>query len=189
MIFLGTGPAVASPPQKPAAPSLGIATASSDERWQRVYVAKRKAARKPKDKLAALGPVMSGIATEIARIAGDPEGAFLYVEITQGWVESSVFRRDGKVVRYFDWEEGETDLPDLLFDAWYLESAKKNMRWSVLECVIKGGKFEVKMRYPDEVDVAVEDPERRRAALRAQSGKRRVVYPPAQTPRLSGPVA
>ncbi len=129
------------------------------------------------DKLDKLGPLMNEIGQELADIAGgDPEGVFLYVEIGEGWVGASVFKDDGTVVRYLDYED--VNLTDLLFEAWYLESDEPNKRWSVMEYDIKGGRFEVTYKYPEEVSVEVVDRRRRQAALRARYGDRPVIYPP-----------
>lgn len=115
------------------------------------------------DKLDRLGPVMNDIGQQLADIVGgDPEGVFLYVEIGPGRVEASVFKDEGASVRYFDWEE--TDLSDLLFDAWYLEPEGK--RWSAMEYDIKGGTLETAFKYPEEMDRAVDTGVRREALLR-----------------------
>lgn len=127
------------------------------------------------DSLDDLGPLMNELGNVLAEIAdGDPDGIFLYVEIAEGWVSASVFKDDGKVVRYLD--SDELDASDILFDIWYL--VPKEKRWSVMEYDIRDGKFKVSFKYPEEVDVEVYDRRRRRAALRARYGDRPVIYPP-----------
>lgn len=129
------------------------------------------------DKLDVLGPLMNEIGHELADIVGgNPDGAFLYVEIGEGWVSPSVFKDEGDVVRYYD-SDSET-LSDMLMEARYLESDEPNMRWSVLEYAVTGKKFHVSLKYPDEVHVETFDHERREAALRAHFGDKPVVYPP-----------
>jgi hypothetical protein len=120
---------------------------------------------------------MNEIGRELANIVGgDPNGVFLYVEIGQGWAGPSVYKDEGDVVRYYD--SSSLTLSDLLFEAWYAEAAEGNKRWSVMEYAVRDGKFEVSLKYPDEVDVEVVDRKRRQAALRAHYGDKPVVYPP-----------
>ncbi|RYD50530.1 MAG: hypothetical protein EOP60_11455 [Sphingomonadales bacterium] len=125
--------------------------------------------------LEILGPLMNEIGQALAEISnGDPEGVFLYVEIGQGWVSSSVFKDEGERVRYLDGDGSVLD--DLLFDAWY--AVPKDKRWSVMEYDIKDGAFEVTLKYPEEVAVEGYDRGRRQAALHARYGDKTVVYPP-----------
>ena len=129
------------------------------------------------DKLDALGPLMNEIGLELADlVGGDPNGVFLYVEIGDGWVSPSVFKDEGDLVRYHN--PRGTDLSDMLWEAWYLEPDAPNRRWSVLEYEIRGGKFRVSLKYPEEVNVEIFDDERRESALRARFGDKPVVYPP-----------
>jgi hypothetical protein len=132
------------------------------------------------DKFDILGPIMTDIGLELAKIVGgDPNGVFLYAEIGEGWVEPSVFKDEGDVVRYYN--PKDSNLSDLLWDAWYAEpSEEKIMRWSVLEYDVKDRKFTASYKYPEEVDVEIFDVygERREAALRARYGDKPVIYPP-----------
>ena len=131
------------------------------------------------DKLDALGSLMNEIGSELTDlVGGDPNGVFLYVEIGDGWVSPSVFKDEGDVIRYYN--PRSTSLSDMLWEAWYFEPDEPNMRWSVLEYAIKGKKFEVSMKYPEEVNVEVYDDDdvRRQSALRARFGDKPVVYPP-----------
>lgn len=109
-------------------------------------------------------------------IGGDRDDIFLYVEIGNGWVSSSVFKDEGDVIRYHN--PRDTNLSDMLWEAWHLEPDQTNMRWSVLEYVINDGKFHVSMKYPEEVNVEEIDSARRDVALRARFGDKPVVYPP-----------
>lgn len=153
--------------------SLGVSTAKKIP-W--TSETKRKVSPVD-DKLDALGPLLNEIGLELVDlVGGDRNGVFLYVEIGDGWVSSSVFKDEGDVVRYYN--PRDTQLSDMLFDAWYLEPEGPNMRWSVLEYSINGGKFDVSMTYPEEVNVDVPDVDRREAALRARFGDKPVVYPP-----------
>ncbi len=118
---------------------------------------------------------MNEIGQELTNIVdGRPEGVFLYVEIGQGWVSSSVFKDEGEAVHYLDVDD--SDLSDLLFEAWHAEPEGK--RWSVMEYAIKDGQFSVSLKYPEEIDVDTMDPKHREDALRARYGDKPVVYPP-----------
>ncbi|SER03722.1 hypothetical protein [Sphingobium sp. YR768] len=132
-----------------------------------------------KDKFDILGPLFNEIGVELVDIVGgEPDGIFLYVEIGEGWISPNVFKDEGRQIRYLD--DNET-LSDLLWEAWYAESEEGGIkRWSILEYEIKGGKFEVSFRYPDEVNVETYDEgdKRRGNALRARFGDKPVVYPP-----------
>ena len=129
------------------------------------------------DKLEKLGPLMNEIGQELAEtVGGDPNGVFLYVEIGEGWVDISIFKDEGKIVRWYDSQR--TNLADLLWEAWYLEPDGPNMRWSVLEYEVRDRKFHVSLKYPEEVNVEIFDDERRETVLRARFGDKPVVYPP-----------
>lgn len=127
------------------------------------------------DDLDKLGPLMNEIGQVLTELAGgDARGIFLHVEIGRGWVGPSVFKDEGNTVRYLD---SDTDLDDLLFDAWY--TMPEDKRWSVMGYDLKDGEFSVAFRYPEEVDVERSfDDNIREAALRARYGDKPVLYPP-----------
>lgn len=133
-----------------------------------------------KDKYETVGPILNEIGQALADVVGDDlEDVFLYVEIDEGWVSANIFKEEGSVVRFFD--PPGPSLSDLLFDLWYEESDNPTKRWSVMEYVVKDGKFRASFKYPDEVDVRGEpDDERRQAALRARFGDKPVVYSPME---------
>ncbi|MES2988087.1 MAG: hypothetical protein V4808_09300 [Pseudomonadota bacterium] len=127
------------------------------------------------DSLDTLGPLMNELGQMLTEIAdGDPNGIFLYAEIAEGSVSASVFKDDGKTVRYLDADE--LDASDILFDIWY--SVPEEKRWSVMEYSIDDGEFEVSFKYPEDVEVEVYDRGRRQAALLARYGDKPVIYPP-----------
>lgn len=131
-----------------------------------------------KDKLDALGPLLSEIGQEISdTIGGDPDGVFFYVEVGEGWARPSVFRDEGDIVRFY--YPQDPTLSDIVFDVWYTES-DETKRWSVMEYVITDGKFQASFKYPEEVDVTEPDTDRRDAALQARFGDKPVVYPPME---------
>ncbi|KAK0355519.1 hypothetical protein LTR94_008375 [Friedmanniomyces endolithicus] len=120
---------------------------------------------------------MNEIGQELAEtVGGDPNGVFLYVEIGEGWVDISIFKDEGKIVRWYDSQR--TNLADLIWEAWYLEPDDPNMRWSVLEYEVRDRKFHVSLKYPEEVNVEIVDDERRETVLRARFGDKPVIYPP-----------
>jgi hypothetical protein len=130
-----------------------------------------------KDKFDVLGALFNEIGVELVNIVdGDPDGIFLYVEIGDRWISPNVFKDDGHHVRNLDDSE---KLTDLLWEAWYAESEEGGIkRWSVMEYDIKDGKFDVRFKYPEEVDVEDFGVDRREAALRARFGDKPVIYPP-----------
>jgi hypothetical protein len=131
-----------------------------------------------KDKLDAMGPLMSEIGQEISNVVGgDPNGVFFYVEVGDGWARPSVFRDEGDVVRFY--YPLDPTLSEIVFDVWYTESDAAK-RWSVMEYVVKDGKFHASFKYPEEVDVTEPDSDRRDAALQARFGDKPVVYPPME---------
>jgi hypothetical protein len=129
------------------------------------------------DKLDLLGPVLSQVGGALARIAeGDPGGVFLYVEVGEGWISPNIFKEEAEQVRWL--EPDDKELIDLLFEAWYLDP--KDKRWSVMEYVMKEGKFEVSFKYPEEINVELRDHDHREDALIARYGDKPRVYPPPE---------
>lgn len=128
----------------------------------------------PTDKYETIGPLLSEIGREAAEIAGgDPNGIFLYVEAGEGWVGPSVFKDDGKAVRYFD---PSSHLCDLLMEAWEAEEPDK--RWAAMEYEIRNGKFDTRLTYPGDLKPDDDVDDRREAVLKARYGDKPVVYPP-----------
>ncbi len=118
-----------------------------------------------------IGRELSGI------VGGDPDGVFLYVEISNNWMSYSVFKDEGYFIRQYDDEA--SGLHDLIRKAWRTEeSDAKIMRWSVMEYAVEGEKFDAVYRYPEEVDVERFDDGRRAAALHKRYGDKPVMYTP-----------
>jgi hypothetical protein len=78
-----------------------------------------------------------------------------------------------RVVRYYD---PSTELSDLIDETWLAEVPDK--RWAVMEYEIRGTKFDVQFKFPDEVKVESFDVDRREIALKKRYGDKPVVYPP-----------
>lgn len=126
------------------------------------------------EKYGVLEPVLADVGGELAEIVGlDPDGVYLYVEAGDGWIGPSVFRDEGSAVRYY---EGTPELSELLLKAWSAE--EPNKRWAVMEYQIKGTRFDVRFRYPDEIDPSESEVERRPRALEKRFGDKPVIYPP-----------
>jgi hypothetical protein len=126
------------------------------------------------NKYDVLGPLYADIGGELADIVGgDPDGTFLYAEAGEGWLSSGIFKDEGAAIRYF---RPTSELTDLLLEAWNTEEPDK--RWAVMEYEIKGTKFDVRFKFPDEVVVGDFDPDRKEAALKNHFGDKPVLYPP-----------
>jgi hypothetical protein len=114
------------------------------------------------------------IGGEVADIVGgDPDGAFLYAEVGEGWVFASVFKDEGASVRYFD---PSPELTDLLLKAWETEEPDK--RWAVMEYEIKGTAFDAHFLFPEEIDQKVHASQRRPVVLKRRYGDKPIIYPP-----------
>lgn len=126
------------------------------------------------DHFDALGPAMARIGENIyGTIGGRPEGIYLYVEIGDGWVDTSLFRNEGNRVVYY-W--GSHELPDLVMDAWCLEPADK--RWTAMHYTIEGGKFDAAFEFDNLEGSTESTSERRDRILHARYGNKPIVYPP-----------
>lgn len=126
------------------------------------------------DRLDKFGPMLADIGGLAATlVGGDPDGLYLYVEVGDRWISTSVFKDEGTVVRYHN---GSSELGDLIYDFWKAEAPNK--RWVVMEYEVNGTKFDAQFRYPEEVDVESFDEDRREIALRKRYGHKPVIYPP-----------
>lgn len=126
------------------------------------------------DKFDKLGPMFGDIGAEAAAIVGgDPDGLYIYVEVGQGWVESCVFKDDGKVVRFYP---SSANLNDLILEAWEAEDPEK--RWAVMEYEVNGTTFDAAFQFPEKVDVGRFDIKRRQDALERRYGNKPIIYPP-----------
>lgn len=126
------------------------------------------------DKFDRLGPTFAAIGEEAAAIVGgDPDGLYLYAEIGDRWISISVFKDEGKLVRYHD---PTSELSERVWSAWKAEDADK--RWAVMEYEVRGVSFDASFRFPDEVDVESFEVDRRAAALKKRYGDKPVIYPP-----------
>jgi hypothetical protein len=123
------------------------------------------------DKLGHMLSEIGGLAAEDA--GGDPDGLYLYVEVGDRWISSSLFKDNGDSIQYFD---VSSELSDLIYEFWQAEDRDK--RWAVMEYETKGTKFDAKFKYPEEVDVESFDDDRREIALKKRYGDKPIIYPP-----------
>jgi hypothetical protein len=134
-----------------------------------------------RDKYEILGPAYGDIGVELAEIVGgDPNGVLLYAESGQGWLGFSVFKDEGRVVRYYP---PTTELGDLIETAWLAEDPDK--RWAVIEYAVTGTRFDASFKFPDEVDVKWYDIDRREEAVKRHFGDKPVIYPSAPNETLT----
>lgn len=125
--------------------------------------------------LEKLGPLVNEIGAVAAEmVGGDPDGLYIFAELTPGRIHAGVFKDEGRSVRYYDPTE---ELTDLILEAWEMESAKR-MRWTVMEYEVRGTEFDVKLIYPEELNPAEDLTDRRRAGLKRRYGDKPVIYPP-----------
>lgn len=126
------------------------------------------------DKYDLLGPAMAQIGEKAySLIGGEPDGIYLYVEIGDGWVDTSLFKDEGNRIQYY-WGDGS--LPDAVMDAWCLEPKEK--RWTAMHYTIRAGKFEAKFDFDDLEHSAESSDDRRERILRTRYGDKPVIYPP-----------
>lgn len=119
-----------------------------------------------------IGPIFEEIGRLVARDVGeDPEGAFLYAEGGDGWIEAAIFKDMGDRVVYRD---ASTELFDKLGEVWEAEEPDK--RWAALQYTISGGRFACSMQYPDDLAPEEITGDRRRTALRALFGDKPIDY-------------
>lgn len=107
-------------------------------------------------------------------VGGNPNGIFLYVEAGNGWIGSSLFRDEGVAIKYY---RSSMELDRAISDA-REEEERPHMRWSVMEFAVENDKFQVRFKFPEEVDVEKFDENRRDGVLQARFGEREITYPP-----------
>lgn len=137
------------------------------------------------DILDKLGPMLAEVGKEAAVIVGgDPDGLYFYAEVEEGGaVFASVFMDEKEAVRYYD---PTHELLDLIVEAWEMSSPKERKRWIVMEYQVVGTKFDVTVRYKEEIDPDSFVTDRRRAALKARYGDKKIIYPPIPEEMLRG---
>jgi hypothetical protein len=100
------------------------------------------------------------------------EGTFLYAEVQSQVTAASIFKDLGDHL-LFRWPMNE--LHDILLDLW--ESEPSGRRWAAMEYRIDGDKFTASFTYPEELDPAESNSDRRERILQRRYGNKRIVYP------------
>ena len=90
------------------------------------------------------------------------------------YVAPSIFKDRGDHILY---RAPDLDrLGEALLDLWEAEDADK--RWTEIEYVVRGGRFEATYTYADEIDADEEPLDRRRRIVAQNFGDKPIVYPP-----------
>jgi hypothetical protein len=164
-----------------ASVSFGMSTAS-DSRDS--FQTKKGPSEMAQDKYDKLGPLLGAVGEEVAAdLNGNPDGAYLYVEVGDRWISVNLYREESGAVRNL---EHGSELTDAIWKVWEAENSDPKKRWSVMEYQIDGTKFAVEFKYADEVDVETYDADRRRAALKKRFRDKPVIYPPIPDHLLNG---
>lgn len=136
------------------------------------------------DMFDKIGPMLGAVGVEAAMIVGgDPDGLYIYAEDEDGSVFASVFMDEGEAVRYYDPTQ---ELFDLIGDVWDAGDPDEAKRWVVMEYEVRGGKFDVRFQYREELDPDDYVADRREAALKKRYGDKPVIYPPIPEYLLKG---
>ncbi len=122
------------------------------------------------------GPANGALLEEIGRIIADivgedPNGAYLYAEVTDGMQAPSVFKDHGN--RVDDYRVNHA-LFDALEELW--ESEPEGKRWRVIHYEINEGRFDARFEFPDQIDMEEHDFDRRERALAARYGEKQIFY-------------
>ena len=104
-------------------------------------------------------------------VRADPDGAYLYAEAGEGWVEPSIFKDLGNRLVY---REGSHELSLKLLEIWEAEEPDK--RWSALHYTISNGRFEASLDYWEDIDPEESTLDRRERAIRKRFGDKPVDY-------------
>jgi len=117
---------------------------------------------------------------EIGRVAleaaGDRTGKLIvYSEVEDGVISADVFYLAGDgVVRY---RFSPKELKNIIYSFWQLWKGQPgNAEWRTMTYVIDGGKFSMKLAYPDHVDPEEDLLDRRKPVLDAHFGGAKVDY-------------
>ncbi len=128
------------------------------------------------DKLDKLGPFFAAVGREATVIVGgDPDGLYIYAEVEEGSVYAAVFYDDGSAVHYYD---PTSELFDLINEVWEATDPEPKKRWVVMEYEVNGTKFDVQVKYLEELNPEDYASDRREVALVARYGDKPVIYPP-----------
>jgi hypothetical protein len=120
------------------------------------------------------GSLLERIGQMIAEVLpdGDPEGAFMYAEAGDQWVEAGIFKDLGEKVLYRD---PSGALVKAILELWDAEPGRER-KWSVLKYQLSQGSFSADFDYPNDLDPKESSVERRPRVLVARFGDKPVDY-------------
>ncbi|KMW48873.1 hypothetical protein PQH03_04770 [Ralstonia insidiosa] len=111
------------------------------------------------------------------RSATDLNGRLLvYAEVQTGVIESALFyeRGDARVVTF---RHCNDELLSALYEIWERwQEVPGNEAWFCLSYLVQGGKFQIDLAYPDQIDPDEGTPERRPRMVRHYFGEVEVDY-------------
>lgn len=122
------------------------------------------------DKISnAIGVALLDVATSSDR------PILLYAEAEEAWTEAAIFCDEGDKIVYV---EGDKELFELILDLW--DAAPENQKWSGLEYLLTGDRFQVRYDYGDDWQEGQFAGDRREAVLRRYFGDKPIEYPPLE---------
>jgi hypothetical protein len=131
------------------------------------------------------GPMLERLGQLIAEVMPDrdPEGAWMYAEAGDQWVEATIFQDEGEAVRCWFMSN---QLADAILQLW---DAQKEVgkEWAVLVYAINRGRFDARFEYPEDIDPEGDSLDRRAGALIERFGNKPVIYPKIDKDRFYQP--
>ncbi|BCL90028.1 hypothetical protein ACNRD9_22770 [Ralstonia pseudosolanacearum] len=111
------------------------------------------------------------------RSATDLNGRLLvYAEVQTGVIESALFYERGEA-RVVTFRHCNDELSSVLYEIWKRwQEVPGNEAWFCLSYLVQGGKFQIDLAYPDQVDPDEGTPERRPRVVRHYFGEVKVDY-------------
>ena len=120
--------------------------------------------------------ILIRIGQELANLVeNDPNGAYVYAEVREGFMSANGFHDEGNRVVNLDTSRA---LCDAIWDLWYERETEK--RWEVMHYEITDGQYAVEFEYPDQIDPDEFLDERAGRALKARYGDKPIYYPPPE---------
>jgi hypothetical protein len=119
-----------------------------------------------------VSPILSDIGFLVAEdVRANPDGAFMYAEVEEGCVGSSIFKDIGDRVVY---RETSSELMDRIRDLW--EAAPKDKKWNALFYTITGKQFDARFQYDEGWDPKEHEVDRRPRVLKAKYGDKPIDF-------------
>lgn len=121
---------------------------------------------------AAILSEIGGIVVRMTEPNSD--GAFLYVEASEGMASTALFKDIGSAVWFVS---SLHELAPLIHQLW--DAADDDKKWVALFLTIEGKQFDARFQYPEDWDGA-DEIERRERVLAAKYGNKTIYYPPLE---------